>query len=313
MQDRSFLQWLRGEAFTTRCALLIRYEQQEKLRYLDGPRLEKEYMDRLGAHEEAVIRAEIECQLLQRKQQLVQAALNRQEPIDEAAIEAALEAQRRQLLQEAAGPAAPQPYAELSAEQSDELQRLYRGIVRDFHPQLHPGSTDAHRQLYEMAQEAYRRRDLAALRLIHETLYDTPQDAPSSSQLLSTLALLASLLREMSGDLRPSAQTFSVPDGDSTVDYTLAGALYSAFLPTAEELAVKEEWARYQKALDEITGEIADMQRQFPYSAAEMLSDPAKVEAYQENLAHRLFLANAERERRTAEIRAMIESAGSHD
>ena len=52
--------------------------------------------------------------------------------------------------------------------------------------------------------------------------------------------------------------------------------------------------------------EMEEMRSQFPYTAAEMLSDLAQIEAYKEDLAQRLRTASAEKERREKEIRAMM-------
>ncbi len=304
MSKHTFTLWLHSEVASTRCVLLTLYEQRDKLQYIEGPRLEKEYMDKVGTYEETVIKEEIECELLQKKQQMIQTAINRREPIDEAAIDAELENHRQQMLQEAAGPAAPQEYAELSGEQSDELQELYRDIVKNFHPQMHPELTEAHRQLFQKAQEAYRRRDLAALKLVHEMLYSTQEDGLA-------LELLLELLTGSKADEETEEE--SSPGRDYATDYSLASVIYSGFKPTAEEAAIQEEWTRYRQMTDSVMKEMDDMRLQFPYTASDMLSDPAKIEAYKEELAHRLRTATTERERRTKEIRAMIESVAVHE
>lgn len=301
MSKHTFTLWLHREVTSARCALLTLYEQRDKMRYIEGPRLEKEYMDKVGSYEETVIKEEIECELLQKKQQMIQTAINRREPIDEAAIDAELETLRQQMFEEAAGPAAPQEYRELSGEQSDELQELYRDIVKNFHPQMHPELTEAHRQLFQKAQEAYRRRDLDALKLIHEMLYSTQGDG---------LELVLELLMGSETEDESEEET---PGRDYGTDYTLAAMIYGGFKPTNEEAVIQEEWTRYRRMTDSVMKEMDDMRLQFPYTASDMLSDPAKIEAYREELAHRLRTATAERERRTKEIRAMIESEAAYE
>jgi len=304
MNKHSFTLWLHSEVASARCALLTLYEQKDKLQYIDGPRLEKEYMDKIGSYEETVIKEEIECELLQKKQQMIQAALNRREPTDEAAIDAELNLQRQRMLQEAAGPAAPQEYAELSSEQSDELQELYRDIVKNFHPQMHPELTDAHRELFRKAQEAYRRRDLAALKLIHEMMFSAQNDALA----------LELLLKLLTGSKAEEAVTEeSTASRDYATDYSLAALIYGGFKPTAEEAAIQEERTRYRQMTDCVMKEMEAMRQEFPYTASDMLSDPAQIEAYKDELAHRLRNATAERERRTKEIRAMMESVVTYE
>lgn len=299
MGGRTFRQWLGGEAAAARCALLALYEQRDRMLYIEGPRLEKSYMDQFGADEEPVIREEMECELLREKQRLVQAALNRREPIDEAAIDEELEQRRQQLLREAVGTAAPQEYAELTEEQGEELQALYHEIIRDFHPRMHPEQTEAHRQLFQKAQEAYRRRDLAALQLIHAMLRSTQEDERALERLLE---LLADMVHR---EAEPA------PAG-AAADYSLAAVIYDAFRPTGEELALREEQERCRQLTDSVMKEMDELRQQFPYTAADMLSDPAKTAAYREELAHRLRAALAEQQRRTEEIRAMIEGVTGH-
>ncbi len=303
MSKHTFKLWLHSEVTSVRCALLTLYEQRDKLQYIEGPRLEKEYMDNVGSYEETVIKEEIECELLQKKQQMIQAAINRREPIDEAAIDAELEKHRQQMLKEAAGSEAPQEYAELSGEKSEELQELYRDIVKNFHPQMHPELTEAHRLLFQKAQEAYRRRDLEALKLVHEMLYSTQENG---LELELTLELL------IGGKADEEAEEEIAADRDHVTDYSLAAMIYSGFKPTNEEAAIQEELTRCRQITDSVMKEMDDIRLQFPYTASEMLSDPAKLEAYKEELEHRLRSATTERERRTKEIRAMIESEAAH-
>lgn len=302
MSKHSFKLWLHSEVTSARCALLTLYEQRDKLKYIEVPRLEKEYMDKVGTYEETVIKEEIECELLQKKQQMIQAAINRHEPIDEAAIDAELEMHRQKMVKEAAGTAALQDYAELTSEQSDELQELYRDIVKNFHPQMHPELTEAHRQLFQKAKEAYRRRDLAALKLVHEMLYSTQDDG-------FTLELMLEILIGSNSE----SEEETVTNRDYSADYSLASQIYFGFKATSEEAAIQEEWTRYRQMIDATMQEMDDMRSQFPCTAAEMLSDPAQIEAYKEELAHRLHNATAEKERRTREIRAMIESVAVHE
>ena len=141
MSEHTFTLWLRSEVITSQCVLLSLYEQLDTLQYVEGPRLEREYMKVFGTYEEEVIRQEIECELLEKKQCMIQAAINRKEPIDEAAIDAEIDKERERLYQEAVGDTERQEYAELSAEQFDAMQELYREIVKEFHPQMHPEIT----------------------------------------------------------------------------------------------------------------------------------------------------------------------------
>ena len=92
-----------------------------------------------------------------------------------------------------------------------------------------------------------------------------------------------------------------------TADYTLAAELYGSFIPTSEEAAIQEEWTRYKQNIDEVMSEMENIKTQFPYTAAETLSDPDKLAEYKAGLEHRLYEATKERERLTKEIEKMKE------
>lgn len=299
MSKHTFTLWLQNQVTSARCALLAVYEQRDKLKYIDGPQLEKDYMKKIGAFEESVIREEMECELLEKKQMLIQTALNRHEPIDEATIDAEIDNYRQQLLKEAVGNGEPKEFAELSDEQSEELQRLYRQIVNDFHPQMHPEMTEVQRELFNKAQEAYRRRDLEALKLICDMLY-----GPQDDELL--LQLLLEIVRNCESDDEESSAR------DYSTDYTLAEILYDSFVPTTEEAAIKQEYLNYKQKADEIMGEIDMMRSLFPYIAAEMLADEKKIEEYRNELSLRMQAATKEKERRTQIIHDMIEGVTVH-
>lgn len=302
MDNRSFTTWLYSEVAAARCALLTLYEEKDKLQYVDGPRLEKEYMEKLGTFEETVIKEEIECELLKTKQQMIQIAINRHEPIDEAAIDEELNAKRQEKINEAVGAAAPTEFAYLSAEQDGELQELYREIVKSFHPQMHPELTEAHRQLFQKALEAYRRRDLKALKLVHEMLFST---VDSGIPLELMLDFLSSSKDDSDKKDTPRESGFAA-------DYTLAAQIYESFKPISEEAAIREEWTRYRQMTDSVMSEMEQMRSQFPFAAEEMLSDPAKIQEYKDNLSYRLHSATREHTNLTEEIRGMIEGVAAH-
>lgn len=259
--------WLREEVVAARCALLTLYEQRDKLRYIEKPRLEKEYMDKVGTYEETVIQEEIECELLQKKQQKIQVAVNRREPIDEIKIDEELEDERQEMMKEAAGPEELDEYEELTVEESDRLQDLYSDIVQNFHPQIHPELTEAHRQLFQKAQESYRSRDVQAMNLVHDMLHSTQEEEADLEMLLEFLI-----------DNEDDEESVEVsPRREFATDYSLAAMIYCGFKPTNEEAAMQEELARCRQMTDEIMQQMDDMKCQFPFNASDMLLDDVQI------------------------------------
>ena len=119
MSEHTFTNWLQFEVNSARCALLKLIEKEDRMRYIEGPELERAYMEAVGHYEESVVKEEMECELLTTKQRLIQAAINRREPIDEAAIDEKIAALRQDMMVSAAGEGEPKAYAELSPVRPD--------------------------------------------------------------------------------------------------------------------------------------------------------------------------------------------------
>ena len=298
MSEHSFTACLRQEVTAMRCSVLALYEKQDHTQYILIPQVEKEYMAKVGDVEEPVIEAEIEVEILEKKKEMVQAVLNRREVVDEAAIDAELGILRQQKLAEAGGVMNIEGDGpDLNKDQYNELHELYSTIVRLYHPKTHPDISDAHKLLFERANDAYRRRDLEALKLIYDMMISADSDQIEIEDLL---AMLKSMLDT------PDGETVELPDRAAT-DYTLAKQLCSSFVQTAEEAALRQELEKYEYESLDVSRSIERMYNRFPLTAMEMLADPAQVEAYKKELDRRMQNAKKRNEQLTREIQEMIE------
>ena len=298
MKAHTFTDWLYSEVMSSRNALLTLYERIDKMRFVEAPQLEQQYMEQVGSVEEEIIQQEIECELLEEKKNMVQTAINRREPVDEAAIDAKIDAMRQEKLTEAVGTVPNEvPCHNLTGEQTDALQDLYRQIVQHFHPQMHPEMTQNQKELFAKAQDAYRRRDMTALQLIYDMLSSTE------------------------GEPLNLTVTFELTMGDGvgvtekrlfSTDYTLAKRLYNCFVPTAEEAAIQEEWKSCQEKQVSLMQQVEELKQEFPFNAAEMLADPEQIEAYKQQLQHRRFEAEQSIRKLEVEIQSMMERVKVH-
>ena len=291
MKTHTFTAWLYSEVSAVRSALLTLYEQIDKMKLIEGPQLEQQYMEQVGHIEEAIIKQEIECELLEEKRKMIQTALNRRQNIDEAAIDAEIDKLRQQKLQEAMG-TPPNTAGSLTGAQTDALQELYRTIVQNFHPQMHPEMTESQRELFQKAQDAYRRRDMAALQLIYDMLAST-EGEPMNLTLTLTLG-------EGTGDDDTERRSFAT-------DYSLAKRLYACFVPTTEDVTIQEELERCQEKQQQAMNQVDMLKQEFPFTAAEMLADSDQIEAYRKQLEHGRFEAEGKDQKRQAEIQSMME------
>lgn len=295
MGDACFIGWLAQEVESAQTALLTRIEQLDTLRYLEAPRLQQEYMVKIGTVEEEVLAAELDARMLQRKLELIQIRINRREPLDMDAIDRQIETERQSLLAkaEAADSAGQAPV--LSADELSELQRIYHRIVERFHPQVHPDVTGTEKTLYGKAVTAYQHQNLAELQLIEEILFK------------HTISLTLEVSLGMDGGGDPPQEKAAALADMLTADYTLASRLYPYFAPLEKDAVLRsaaEECTARRAALEE---QIEQLQQAFPFTAASTLADPEKTNAYLDQLRLRRLRAEDTKKKLTQQLARITE------
>lgn len=294
MGNPCFAGWLAQEVESSQNALLTRIEQLDTLRYVDAPKLRNEYMVKIGTVEDEVLEIELNAKMLQRKLELIQIKRNRREPIDMAEIDQQIEAERHVLLtQTEAADATGQQLPQLTEEQQAELQELYHKIVEGFHPQVHPNLTDTEKALYEKAVDAYRNRNLAALKLIDEILFKEG----------ITLALTATLSVEEEDEQQQAAALAET----LSADYTLAKQLYPYFVPQQSDAVLRSATERYTAQRATLEAEIEQLQQVFPFTARETLASEEKTKAYLKQLALRKLRAQDAEKQLTQKLNRIME------
>lgn len=294
MGNSCFAGWLAQEVESAQNALLTRIEQLDTLRYVEAPKLRNEYMVKIGTAEDEVLNAELDAKMLQRKLELIQIKRNRREPIDMAEIDQQIEAERKELLAQAeTADAAGQRLPQLSEEQQAELQELYHKIVEGFHPQVHPNLTDTEKALYEKAVDAYRNRNLTALKLIDEILF---KDGIAFA-LKTTLSVVEEDEQQQAAVL---AEALSA-------DYTLAKQLYPYFVPQQQDAVLRSAAERYTAQRTALEAEIEQLQQVFPFTAQPTLADPEKTKAYLEQLTLRKLRAQDAEKQLTQKLNRIME------
>lgn len=270
MRRQTFYDWLQREVSSSRMALIALYENRDRLLYVEAPPLRKRYMDIFGAVEEPVLEAELEVSLLRRKIEMIQIALNRREPVDLAAIDARLQEEKeRQVSELEQGDRTLNELPQLTEQQERTMQRQYREITSRFHPALNTDITEAQRDLYQKAVEAYKMQDADALALIYAMLF-SPADS-------GELKLAVSTGKADSGEMRADYHEMATA---LSTDYRLAGKLYSCFAPLEEDRVVLETLHIYEEQRKAAEDEIAQIRSGFPFNAISTMNDRAKTEEY---------------------------------
>lgn len=291
MAEHKFSVMINHELFDASCALLKRYEELNRIKYIESPKLKNRYMEMIGFYENDVIVEEIEVETLLRVKEYIQAAINRRESIDEETINAFMEDVRKKLLY-SRGAGEDDGGMELSAEEEDELQTIYRNIIQNFHPQTHPHQSEVCNVLFDKAHFAYKNKDLELLRLIYQMLVNTPE-----VEGMFTITLNAEI----------SAVRMDITDSPETTDFSLAKEIFNSFVPTVEEAELKSRTIMYMDEVEMTLNSIDKIKRDFPFNAEKMLNNPDMLENYRKELEARMHNARNKCEELQAEISRLKE------
>lgn len=178
--------------------------ERDELEFVTCKNIEVAYYLKFGAIEYKAYEAQCTALRLKRKIELIQAQLNRQEKIEPLLIEQTLDtefAEYKKILNEKIDKMNEAiEYSNLDVltpQESKELKKLYRNIVKNLHPDINPNATSEQLRLLENAITAYKNGNIATLRIINAMLLDSDisentQDAMSA--LTEEKARLESML-----------------------------------------------------------------------------------------------------------------------
>jgi len=198
---------LKADVEKLRIELSMLVLERDELLYQECKNIEMKYMLSVGALEYKAY--EIECVVLRlkRKIELLQAIINRQEKVILSEIEYVLDfefAEYQEKLREQIdkvnaamerGRGRP-----LTEEETRELKKLYRAIVKALHPDLHPDLDDGKIRLFHNAVKAYEYGDLNGLKMIDAMVSEpviTIEDSDGIDSLIKEKERLTKLLQDI--------------------------------------------------------------------------------------------------------------------
>jgi ABC-type Na+ efflux pump permease subunit len=179
--------------------------ERDKLLYHVCPKLQTEYILKIGKLEYAVF--EYQCKILRakRKIELIQAQLNKEQPFNIADIEKQLDKEYREYYEKLLEKQKEIDEARfrkdskgksLTDDESAELKKLYTYIVKRLHPDINPDTTAKQHELFNDAVIAYKNADLPELKIISLLLEKTSVTTDSASTMEKLTKRKESLLVE---------------------------------------------------------------------------------------------------------------------
>lgn len=209
---------LRKQVDKLRTELSMLVLERDELQYMECPNIEMAYMLELGALEYKAYEAQCSVLRLKRKLEIIQARRNRQERIVLVQIEKTLDAEfseyQKKLnaqIDKMNTAIERSHYGILSDEETREIKKLYRRIVKALHPDLHLVLSESQKRLFENAVNAYKKGDLNTLHIIDEMISESvlPDDEQDAMvQLAREKEHLATLLQSVRDDIAKIKSNF---------------------------------------------------------------------------------------------------------
>ncbi|MFR8927717.1 MULTISPECIES: J domain-containing protein [Peptoniphilaceae] len=185
--------------------------ERDNLKYVICENIKTAYMLTFGSLEYRLYKSYCKYLRLKRKRDMIQAKKNRQEKIKMDLIEMKLDEEfcdYKKKLEEKTqeiNDAIKRSKAEvLSDEDAKLLKKCYKSIVKKLHPDINPNVTDAEKELFYNATEAYKNGDLASLQIIYDIVCssdDIEDKALSGKSLGDEVKRLEDLVDQIQRDI----------------------------------------------------------------------------------------------------------------
>ena len=152
------------------------------------PQLEAVYAIRIGYLQIEKLQLQLRIRALKRKIEMVQAAINRNEPIDINMVEITVAAELAEAEARIMNEAAKVEQAKFllshldSPERSAELRKLYKQLAKQLHPDVNPELTKEQQHIWHLVKDAYETGDLEKLKAL-QVVYEKEIKAASEQAL----------------------------------------------------------------------------------------------------------------------------------
>lgn len=228
--------------------------ERDHLRASVCANLEMQYLLLFGQMEYDIYKLIVEYRRLRRKKQLLQAAVNRQEPIHEDQIERVLDEEMaiyreamKEKQQKLDWAMMREKSAFLSAEDARELKKKYRAIVKVLHPDINPDVEKWQIKLFQEAVEDYKNGNLAHIREIY-LLVETMAPPEGMDDERSRETLLQERLNQI--ESRLEAVRYDIGKIKNSWPYTLKDVIGNEEWQETKQKELEEERNRMRAVRD---------------------------------------------------------------
>ena len=195
------------------------YEEKEQLKYHTCKNIETEYMTKIGIYEYKAY--EVQCKILRirRKIQLYQLKINRQEKPNEEEIEKQLEIKYKKYQEKLEKMVENIQKAmdfknfsiNLSEEKIKEIKKIYRKLIKKFHPDLNQKNIDKNINIIIQATRAYENGDLETLKnleLLTEEIKTKEVEVNEMHELKEMKIKCEKILQEILKEIKKIKESF---------------------------------------------------------------------------------------------------------
>jgi len=195
---------LKEEVLALRSRIAELFAELQDLEDTECKNIESDYLLTFGALEQQVFEASCYAKRVRRKLEMVRACLAQGEAVVESEIEeeldrefASYQREMHERIQRVKDALDHSRGHFLSGAEDAEIKAIYRRLVKELHPDLHPNQTPAMELLFRQVVDAYKQGDLKQLELLSEMIRIRGNDLPKTAQLPKEKARLEKIAADL--------------------------------------------------------------------------------------------------------------------